>query len=209
MIEHCAKRCIILNRRLHESGILNAKVERLRGGRAYSRPYSRLLRDHPKPSTHSFCAAGKRKHEARRVVDQFEIVIAEQGCPALVEGDQTADLRINLRAVQSTSDCKGDGSAISPSIVPYDFKFFLFLVTIVLPVACAPQRQTHPLDTAPIPASARILEEPCSPLGAMMCGAVSILSGETAVERRSACIIYVEPSGRRVEQCGSLPTSHP
>jgi len=83
MIEHCAKRCIILNRRLHESGILNAKVERLRGGRAYSRPYSRLLRDHPKPSTHSFCAAGKRKHEARRVVDQFEIVVAEQGCPAL------------------------------------------------------------------------------------------------------------------------------
>ena len=44
----------------------------------------------------------------------------------------------------------------------------------------------------------RMLEEPCSPLGAMMCDAVSILSGETAVERRSACIIYVEPSGRRV-----------
>jgi hypothetical protein len=27
--------------------------------------------------------------------------------------------------------------------------------------------------------------------GAMMCGAVSTLSGETAVERRSACIVYV------------------
>ena len=69
--------------------------------------------------------------------------------------------------------------------------------------------QTHPLDTAPIPANVRILEEPCSPLGAMMCGAVSILSGETAVERRSACIAYVEPNGKRVEQCGSLPLSQP
>ena len=36
-----------------------------------------------------------------------------------------------------------------------------------------------------------------------MCGAVSILSGETAVKRRSACIVYVEPNGKRVEQCGS------
>ena len=81
--------------------------------------------------------------------------------------------------------------------------------TILLPVACSPQPQTHPLDTAPIPANVRILEEPCSPLGAMMCGAVSILSGETAVERRSACIVYVEPNGKRVEQCGSLPLSQP
>ncbi len=80
-------------------------------------------------------------------------------------------------------------------------------VTIIFPVACSPQPQTHPVDTAPIPSNARISEEPCSPRGAMMCGAVSILSGETAVERRSACIAYVEPSERRVEQCGALPTS--
>jgi len=53
-------------------------------------------------------------------------------------------------------------------------KVFLRFVVVVLPVACSPQPQTHPLDTAPVPASARILEEPCSPLGAMMCGAVSI-----------------------------------
>ena len=95
------------------------------------------------------------------------------------------------------------------SVVARGLKVFLTLVAVVFPIACSPQSQTHPLDTAPIPANARILEEPCSPLGAMMCGAVSILSGETAVERRSACIIYVEPSGRRVEQCGSLPASHP
>ena len=93
MIEHCAKRCIILNRRFHESGILNAKVEWLRE----SRTYSRLLRDHPTPSKHSFCAADKRKHKAARS-QSIEIVVAEQGCPALVEDDQTADLRINLCA---------------------------------------------------------------------------------------------------------------
>ena len=94
-------------------------------------------------------------------------------------------------------------------LVACGLKVFLRFVVVVLPAACSPQSQTHPLDTAPIPASARILEEPCSPLGAMMCGAVSIVSGETAVERRSACIAYVEPSGRRVEQCGSLPLSKP
>ena len=87
--------------------------------------------------------------------------------------------------------------------------FLLALVSILFPAACSPQPQTHPLDTAPIPANVRILEEPCSTLGAMMCGAVSMLSGETAVERRSACIAYVESSGRRVEQCGSLPASQP
>ena len=86
---------------------------------------------------------------------------------------------------------------------------FLTFVVVILPVACSPQPQTHPLDTVPIPSNARISEEPCSPLGAMMCDAVSIISGETAVERRSACIAYVEPSGRRVEQCGSLPLSQP
>ena len=85
----------------------------------------------------------------------------------------------------------------------------LFSILLTLfPIACF-SPQTHPVDTAPIPASARILEEPCSPTGALLCGGVSIFSGDTAVERRSACIVYVEPSGRRVEQCGSLPSSHP
>ena len=111
--------------------------------------------------------------------------------------------------VRSASGCTRDGLAISLRVMPYAFKSLLSLVTILLPVACSPQPQTHPLDTAPIPANVRILEEPCSPLGAMMCGAVSILSGETAVERRSACIGYVEPNGKRVEQCGSLPLSQP
>ena len=111
--------------------------------------------------------------------------------------------------VRSASGCSRNGSAISDRSHAVPFKSFLSLVTILLPVACSPQPQTHPLDTAPIPANVRILEEPCSPLGAMMCGAVSILSGETAVERRSACVVDVEPNGKRVEQCGSLPLSQP
>lgn len=92
-------------------------------------------------------------------------------------------------------------------IMARGFRVVLTLASIIFLAACAPQPQTHPLDTAPIPANARILEEPCSSLGVMLCGGVSTLSGETAIERRSACIAYVEPSGRRVEQCGSLPLS--
>jgi len=66
----------------------------------------------------------------------------------------------------------------------------------------------HPLNTAPIPPNVRYLEQ-CSTLGSMLCGAVSTFSGEAAVERRSACIAYLESSGKRVEQCGSLPASQP
>jgi hypothetical protein len=82
----------------------------------------------------------------------------------------------------------------------------LVLVAILLPPACSPQPQTHPLNTAAVPTNARFLEQ-CSTLGSMMCSAVSALSGETAVEGRFACIAYIESSGRRVEQCGSFPAS--
>ena len=92
------------------------------------------------------------------------------------------------------------------SVVARGVRFYLCLVSVVLPVACLPQPQTLPVDTAPIPAKVRIVEQ-CSTLGTMLCGAVSMLSGETAVERQSACMAYVETSGRRVEQCGSLPAS--
>jgi hypothetical protein len=85
---------------------------------------------------------------------------------------------------------------------------FLATIFIVVLASCAMEPETHSLNTAPIPANARHLEE-CSTLGAMLCGALSTLSGETAVERRSACIAYVESGGRRVEQCGSLPLSQP
>ena len=84
------------------------------------------------------------------------------------------------------------------------FKVFFTLVSVVFAAACSPKPQTHPVDTAPAPANVRMVEQ-CSTLGNMLCGAVSLLSGETAVERRSACMAYVETSGKRVEQCGSLP----
>jgi hypothetical protein len=74
--------------------------------------------------------------------------------------------------------------------------------------SCSMEPQTHPLNTAPIPDNVQHLEH-CSTVASMLCGAMSILSGEAAVERRSACIAYIESSGRRVEQCGSLPVSQP
>jgi len=80
------------------------------------------------------------------------------------------------------------------------------LVPALLSVACSPNPQNHPVATAPIPANVRISEE-CSTLGRLMCGAVSMLSGDGGAERRSACIAYTEQSGRRVEQCGSISAS--
>jgi len=74
--------------------------------------------------------------------------------------------------------------------------------------ACMPEPQTHPLQTKPIPQDARILDS-CSPLGIMLCGTVSHLADEAGYERRSACMAYIERSGRRVEQCGSIPISQP
>jgi hypothetical protein len=88
------------------------------------------------------------------------------------------------------------------------FQTVVGLTPALLSVMCSPQPQTHPTETAPIPANVRISEE-CSTVGKLMCGAVSMLSGDSAVERRSGCIAYTEQSGRRVEQCGSLPAAPP
>ena len=82
----------------------------------------------------------------------------------------------------------------------------LALASLVCSHACSPQPQTHPLQTAPIPSNVRFLEQ-CSTLGTLMCSAVSAVSGEAAVEKRAACIAYIETSGRKVEQCGSLPAT--
>jgi hypothetical protein len=86
------------------------------------------------------------------------------------------------------------------------YQTVVVLVATLLSVACSPGPQVHPTETAPIPANVRISEE-CSAVGKLMCGAVSMLSGDSAVERRSACFAYTEQSGRRVEQCGSVPAS--
>src|SRR4029078_3466982 len=81
------------------------------------------------------------------------------------------------------------------------------LVPTLLSVACSPRPQVHPTETAPVPANVRISEE-CSTLGRLMCGAVSMLSGDGGVERRSACFAYTEQSGRGVEPYGSISASH-
>ena len=86
--------------------------------------------------------------------------------------------------------------------------FYLTVAVVLFLTSCAVEPQTHPLNTASVPTNVRHLET-CSTLGALLCGVVSTLSGEAAVERRSACIAYGESSGRRVEQCGSLPASQP
>jgi hypothetical protein len=88
------------------------------------------------------------------------------------------------------------------------FQTVVGLTPALLSVACSPKPQTLPTETAPIPANVRMSEE-CSTVGKLMCGAVSMLSGDSAVERGFACVAYTEQSGRRVEQCGSVPPSHP
>jgi hypothetical protein len=72
-------------------------------------------------------------------------------------------------------------------------KYFFLLMAGVPLARFSPQ--TNPVDTAPIPANARILDEPCSSTGIIVCGVVSVLSGDTSAERRSACIVYIEPGG--------------
>jgi len=74
--------------------------------------------------------------------------------------------------------------------------------------ACSSQPQTHPLNTAPIPANAKYLEE-CSLAGKMACGAWSTLTGDAAAERRPACVAYRDSNYTLVETCGSLPASQP
>lgn len=79
------------------------------------------------------------------------------------------------------------------------FRFLFPRLTLLLLFACSPQPQTQP--TGPLPVSARVVEQ-CSVIGTLLCGAVSMAS-----ESHSTCTAYVESSGRRVEQCGSIPAA--
>jgi len=89
------------------------------------------------------------------------------------------------------------------------FKEFLSAVTMLLPVACVLQpSQTQPVNTASIPVNTGG-EGQCSTLGNLLCGAVSMVSGETAVEGRPVCVALVESAGGRVEQCVSAAGGSP
>src|SRR6185436_3676723 len=81
-----------------------------------------------------------------------------------------------------------------PPIKVHRVQKYFFLLMAGVPLARF-SPQTNPVDTAPIPANARILDEPCSSTGIIVCGVVSVLSGDTSAERRSSCIVYIEPGG--------------
>jgi hypothetical protein len=72
--------------------------------------------------------------------------------------------------------------------------------------SAAPTRDSH--DTQPIPDGAKF-QGKCTFLGAIGCRLTSFFSGDAGHERRSACIVFIEPNGTQVEQCGSVPASTP
>ncbi len=73
--------------------------------------------------------------------------------------------------------------------------------------ACSTQTQNQAV-TAAAPTGVQYLES-CSTLGAIACGAVSMLSGDLAVERRSTCVAYMTANNTRVETCGSVQAREP
>ena len=94
-------------------------------------------------------------------------------------------------------------------MIPLSVTIAFFVLELLLS-GCSTQPSSHPLNTArsPIPNDAKMLDS-CSSLGAMACGLMSGVTGDYGVERRSACIAYIERGGTRVETCGSVPASQP
>ena len=84
----------------------------------------------------------------------------------------------------------------------------LAILLLGLQPGCSTQPQTHPRDTASIPQDAQFLSE-CSIKGVMACSLTSALSGDYGAEKRPACIAYRDRNLKLVEQCGSLPATHP
>jgi hypothetical protein len=97
-----------------------------------------------------------------------------------------------------------------PPMNPWDRVWHLTLISLlpILLPACSTHPQTHPLDTAPVPANVTHFEQ-CSTWGVMACNMMSTLSGDAGAERRSACTAFKDANGTRIETCGSLPASHP
>src|ERR1043165_9828747 len=84
------------------------------------------------------------------------------------------------------------------------YQVVVVLMPTLLSVACSPRPQVHPTQTAPVPVKVRISEE-CSTAGKLLCGAVSMVSGDGAVERTAACFAYIEQSGSGGAQVGCVP----
>jgi len=88
------------------------------------------------------------------------------------------------------------------------YRLGLSLLCLIVATGCSTEPQSHPLNTAPVPATARVVEK-CSLKGEMACSFWSLFSGDAAAERQSACSAYIESNGTRVEACGSVPASQP
>lgn len=84
----------------------------------------------------------------------------------------------------------------------------LWLLVLLAAPACSTEPQSHPLNTTPVPKTAKVLDN-CSLAGQMACSVRSLFSGDAGAERRSACSAFIESDGRRVETCGSIPASQP
>jgi hypothetical protein len=84
----------------------------------------------------------------------------------------------------------------------------LAILLLALQPGCSTQPQSHPRDTTSIPQDAQFLAE-CSIRGVMACKVMSALSGDYGAEKRAACVAYRDRNWKLVEQCGSLPATHP
>ena len=74
--------------------------------------------------------------------------------------------------------------------------------------ACSNQPQNQPAGTGTVALGGQH-SEACSILGVMACSAMSMLSGDAAVGRRSTCSAYRSADGTRVETCGSIEARVP
>ncbi len=84
----------------------------------------------------------------------------------------------------------------------------VLLLGLTLDAGCAAEPLSHPLNTAAVPANAKVLEK-CSAKGEMACSLWSFFSRDAGSERHSACSAYIDADGTRVEACGALPASQP
>ncbi len=84
----------------------------------------------------------------------------------------------------------------------------LFCVLLLGAAACSTVLQNQP--PAPgVPASGVQYLGECSTLGVIACSAVSMLSGDVALEHRSTCTAYRAANGAKVETCGSVEATVP
>ena len=73
---------------------------------------------------------------------------------------------------------------------------------------CSAQPQGPPVVTGPVSPTVQQTEE-CTTLANMLCGAMSMLSGDTAIERGPTCRAYRAGNGTLVQTCGTAEVRAP